>query len=208
MTTPTSPQVGDRVAVPWGLDTVEGVVVATYRTGEVDRVVVEISAQEAGADAEPITVVLPVDEVADVGQVRRGGAWLDGFRYEREVAEAVARVLQAWQPRVNVTQASTDEGADFIVDTPFGTLIVEIKHTDRISEQAVRQLQSWLSNAMTQLAKGLLVGDGTLSESLRRQIKPNGLLSADLGIVRWRGTKDDQRLREVIYALFSLQPDE
>jgi hypothetical protein len=208
MTTPTSPQVGDRVAVPWGLDTVEGVVVATYRTGEVDRVVVEISAQETGADVEPITVVLPVDEVADVGQVRRGGEWLHGFRYEREVAEAVGRVLQSWQPRVKLTQASTDKGADLIADTPFGTLIVEIKHTDRISEQAVRQLQSWLSNAMTQLAKGLLVGDGTFSESLRKQINPDGLLSPDLGIVRWRGTKDDQRLREVIHALFSLQPDE
>src|SRR2546430_13238597 len=86
---------GDRVAVPWGVDTREGEVVAVYQTGDVLQVVVRLSVPEGGGDASP-TVVLPADSVTPLSEVRdlpAPGAWLIGFRYEREVAEALSRVL-------------------------------------------------------------------------------------------------------------------
>ncbi len=205
---PTTPQVGDRVAVPWGLDTVEGVVVATYRTGAVDRLVIEVKAPGTAAEGEATTIVLPANEVAGIGDLRHGGDWLHGYRYEREVAAAITRVINEWQPSSNVTQEGADLRADITADTPFGTLIVEVKRMDQIPEHAVRQLQNFVSKATDRRAKGLLVVDGTLSESLRRKLADKGLLSPDLGVVRWRGPKDDKRLSTVIQALFSPKANE
>jgi len=87
-------------------------------------------------------------------------------------------------------------------------LIVEVKRMDQIPEHAVRQLQNFVSKATDRRAKGLLVVDGTLSESLRRKLADKGLLSPDLGVVRWRGPKDDKRLSTVIQALFSPKANE
>ena len=54
------PAVGDRVTIPWGLDEVEGEVVAAYSSGRGPYVTVEVCLE--GTD-EPITVTFPAEAI-------------------------------------------------------------------------------------------------------------------------------------------------
>jgi hypothetical protein len=56
----TLPRVGDRVTIPWGLDEVEGQVVAAYSSGSAPHVTVEVRLE--GTD-EPVRVTYPAEAI-------------------------------------------------------------------------------------------------------------------------------------------------
>lgn len=200
---------GDRVAVPWGLDSREGEVVAIYRTGAVDRVVVKLAMLEDSGDESP-TVVLPADAIQllnDDAAVPAAGTWLPGFRYEREVAAALARVTSDLEARIqlNAQQPGAEVEVDILLESQQGTLVVEVKATDHLSERSFEATISQLRAAMKSYgsSKGMLVAASALPSSIRKKIGSGGLLYPNLGVVRWRGAEDDRRLYLVVSALLS-----
>lgn len=204
-------KVGDRVAVPWGVDIREGEVVAVYETGAVQRVVVRLTVPEGGGDESP-TVVLPADSVTPLSEGRElpaPGSWLHGFRYEREVAGALTRVLADLQPVVRLNAEHLGREVDILVESEQGIIVTEVKTLDHLSERqfnaAMRQLREFMVTYPD--AKGLLVTSGSLPNSVRKRVNTRGLLSRNLGTVRWRQPGDDKNLRTVVYALLNDDSD-
>ncbi len=193
--------------VPWGLDTLEGKIVATYRAGDVDQVVVELSIPGADDGAELTTVVLPADAVIaesrSAASLPSPGAWLPELRYEREIAHALDRILEGWEATIRLGTLYGDAGADLVVESARGTLVVEVKvgkaMPERAAELGLRRLERVLHRDPEM--KGLLVTAGVLPASLRSRVQPDGLVSRNIGVVRWRGPEDDERLRSVIETL-------
>lgn len=201
---------GDRVAVPWGVDTREGEVSAVYHTGDVERVLVRLDPSES-TDYESQTVVLPAEAVrplSDKPDLPAPGTWLRGFRYEREVAEALNRVLADWQPKVQFNAEISGKEIDALVESSHGVMIVEVKTVDKLSERlfdgAIRQLRMVMDTFPG--AKGLLVTTSALPASVTKRIRPVGLLSSNVGVVRWRGPQDDKQLDRVTHALLDDSP--
>lgn len=204
-------KMGDHVVVPWGVDTREGEVVAIYETGAVERVVVRLSVPEGGED-EPLTVVLPVDSVtplSEASDLPAPGSWLRGFRYERNVAEALTRVLTDMQPAIHLNAERSGAEIDILLETQRGVIITEVKTVDNLSERSfdgvVRQLRTFMATYPD--AKGLVVTPSALPPSLGKRARGSGLLSRDLGVARWRSPDDDKNLNTVIHALLNDDSD-
>ena len=125
----TTPRAGDRVAIPWGVDTREGEVSAIYHTGDIERVLVRLDAPE-GTYEEGQTVVLPAEAVrllSDKSALHAPGTWLRGFRFERAVAEALSQVLAKWQPSVQLNIETSDWDIDALVETSTELLSLKLK---------------------------------------------------------------------------------
>jgi hypothetical protein len=201
---------GDRVGVPWGVDTREGEVVAVYRNGDVLQVLVRLVVPEGVGDESP-TVVLPADSVTPLSEDRElpaPGTWLPGFRYEREVAQALTRVLADPESTVYLNLERSDEEIDILVESQRGIIVGEVKLGDPLRELSfdfgVRHLRE-LIRAFPG-AKGLLFTPGALPPSIEDRLRTGGLLSPDIGVVRWRGPQDDKRLDLLIHALLGDDP--
>jgi hypothetical protein len=89
-------QVGDYVRVPWGLETVDGVVKDIYESSHGRRVVIRVTVPGASEDGE--TVTLPADDVElrDEAESVSPGAWLTEVQYERKLGEALQRLQRSW----------------------------------------------------------------------------------------------------------------
>jgi hypothetical protein len=213
MPPPTALKAGDRVAVPWGLDTRRGEVRAVYHTGDVARVLVELDADEDGLD-EPQTVVLAADAVKPLSEepdLPPPGTWLIGLRYERDIAEALSRALRDWHPAISTNVEDSGREIDLLVESSHGVLVVEVKAVhdqlpERIFDAAVRQLRRIL-NVLPD-AKGLLATSAALPTSVTKVIGSDGLVSSNLAAVQWRGPKDDEQLRRVARALLNDRTDD
>lgn len=207
----TALRAGDRVAVPWGVDTRQGEVRAVYHTGDVERVLVELD--ESASDLEESqTIVLPAEVVkplAEEPDLPPAGAWLLGFRYEREVAEALSRVLADSEPRLSLNAEHSGKEIDLLVETSRGIIVVEIKAgrglAGRILDDAIAQLSR--TSRIFPSAKGLLVTPSALPPSIATRVRPNGLLTPNIGAVQWRSSKDDKRLQRVAQALLNDSAD-
>jgi hypothetical protein len=203
-------QVGDHVRVPWGLDTLEGVIEDVYETGAGRRVVVRALAPDIG---EPETVSLPAEtvELADEAEDSPLGAWVTGARYERSVAEALQRLLPALlgegdfqalvEPRIDPNRRP-----DFLIQAGPWWLVVEAKaggSEQNVTAEAVRQLQSYLvnlprrANLPRRHVAGLLVTDAKLTPSAQKLMHASPQLHA----VRWRSARDDSRLAAAVASL-------
>lgn len=210
MSTRTALRAGDRVTVPWGVDTRDGEISAVYHTGDVERVLVRLDPSEStGGEAQ--TVVFPAEAVKplpDKPDLPEPGTWLRGYRYEREVAEALNRVLASEHPTVQLNAEISGKEVDVLVETSHGAMIVEVKSVDKLSqrlfEAAIRQLRTIM--AAFPGAKGLLVTPSVLSASVTKRTRQDGLLSSDVGVARWRSLQDDKQLGRVTYALLSGNP--
>jgi hypothetical protein len=213
MPPPTALKAGDRVAVLWGLDTRRGEVRAVYHTGDVERVLVELDADENGLD-EPQTVVLAADAVkplAEEPDLPPPGSWLVGLRYERDIGQALSRVLRDWQPTIRTNVEDSGREIDLLVESSHGVLVVEVKVVhdllpDRIFDRAIQQLRRTLD--ILPNAKGLIATSAALPTSVTRRIGLDGMLSSDLAAVQWRGSRDDKQLRRVVRALLNDKPDD
>ena len=124
---------GDRVAVPWGLDVLEGTVVSTEGGGPGRRVVVSVDlpdTEESGAQL----VTFPASELeaaAAVASERQPGAWLPAFRYEEALRHALEYLIQADAElgiqSLGHERPSPDSRADFALDVGDHRLIIEAK---------------------------------------------------------------------------------
>ena len=195
-------QVGDQVRVPWGLDTVDGVVEEVYEAGAGPRVVIRILDPESGEKTE--TVALPAEAVAGAaeGEPRSPGAWLTEARYRNSLAEALQRLLptlseegnlraQAWaEPRIH-----PDRRPDFLVRAGPRTVVIEAKagRGKNLTAEAVHQLRAFLAS-LPRYVSGLLVTDAKLTSQAQALLRENPQLDA----VQWRSARDDHRLADAL----------
>ena len=80
---------------------------------------------------------------------------------------------------------------------------------DKLSEQVIELTVRLLRLKLNTFpgAKGLLVTRSALPASSAKRVSPDGLLSSDVGVVRWRGPEDNKQLDRVAHALLSDDPE-
>jgi hypothetical protein len=198
--------VGDYVRVPWGLDTLDGVVEDVYETGAGPRVTVRVLDPDTSEEAETVTLPAEAIQSAYEAEGRPPGAWITGARYERDVAKALQRLLpavleefdfqpQSWpEPRVH-----PDHRPDLIIQAGPRWLVVEAKTGGpgkKVAAEGVQQLRAFLANLPKQ-ALGLLVTNAELAPRARELLDTTPRLHA----VRWRSARDDGRLADALASL-------
>jgi hypothetical protein len=206
-------QVGDYVRVPWGLDTLDGVVEDLYETGAGTRVVIRILDPDISEQTE--TVALPAEAVELVAEGDRssGGAWVTGARYERSLAEALQRLLptllgegdleaQYWaEPRIDPYHRP-----DFLIQAGPRILVVEAKTGSpekNVTAEAVHQLRAFIAN-LPRHVSGLLVTDAKLTRQARAVLEDDPRLH----VVQWRSARDDHRLATAVASLLRGNTDQ
>lgn len=201
-----SPRVGDHVRVPWGLDTLDGVVEDVYETGAGPRVVIRILDPDASGETETVALPAEVVELATEGEGSPPGSWLTGARYQRNVGKALQRLLptllgehdfhaHAWaQPWID-----PDRRPDFLIHAGPRSLVVEAKTggaEKHVTAETVQQLQAFLATLPRDVS-ALLVIDAELTPQARALLYETPRLRA----VRWRNARDDSRLGAAVASL-------
>lgn len=188
------PGPGDEVEVAWGLDTVRGRVVESYR-GVRPRVVVEIAPGEV--DSEPTTVTVPPSalEPAETSQSR----WARAARYEKSLRDSLSRALHGRLEAIESDPSIEGRQADLLVRLADGTaVVIEVKHSRQGSgTRSLRTAQAYLEAMLRSRPTwhGLVVTD--------REI-PNDLdASPRTASVEWSGHEDDSRLTDVLSQLLA-----
>jgi hypothetical protein len=196
---------GDRVAVPWGLDVVEGPVVSTHGQGPERRVVVSVDLPDT---EESQLVTFPIRELEEAAQdasERPPGAWLSGYRYGQELRRTLEQLAES-DPELTYLQSqaespTADSRADFTLDLGRHQLIIEAKASPsgRVSRKAVDQLMYYVIRS--QARHGLLVTNAPLSADALSQLDVAHKLGIDLRAVQWRSPDDNPQLASVIREL-------
>lgn len=193
---------GDRVAVPWGLDVLEGTVVSSHGRGPGRQVVVNVDLPDAEGESGAQLVTFPAKELEAAAQVaseRRPGAWLSAYRYEQALLRALEHLvdseggLSIWSH-----DRTADTGADFVLDDGNHRLIVEAKApaTGRISRQAIDQLLAYLS--LSNVTAGLLVTNAALTAEAQKKLQEARQRGLHVWMVHWRSSEDNPELDHAI----------
>jgi hypothetical protein len=196
---------GDHVRVPWGLDTLEGVVEDIYETGSGPRVVVRVAVPGSSEDGETVTLPADTVELRDEADGAPPGAWVTAAQYERKVSEALQRVLPSLEVDGEVqlgTHAKRDRGSDFVVRSGHRNVLIQVKTGTRqrhITTDMVNQLRRQIAYAQQKDVAGLLVTDLTLTPAAHRLLRASPRLRA----VRWHGPRDDGRLAAALASLLA-----
>jgi hypothetical protein len=204
MSSEQTPRVGEHVGVPWGLDTLEGVVVRTYETPSGTRAVVSLDVPGAD-DPEPRTVNLraadlrPIDEA---NQADSPGSWVDEYRFTQAVMAALERIVEQLptKPDIQTNVRVASHQADALLHLPEGLVIIEIKRAAP-DAAAADQLSSFLNDAQRSNPEapvaGLIVLQDQPSELVARELRLRGLAP-----IRWTTKRDDQRLAAALASAF------
>jgi hypothetical protein len=196
---------GDRVAVPWGLDVVEGTVVSTHGEGLERRVVVSVDLPDTD---EPQLVTFPVRELEETAQVaseRPPGAWLSGYRYEQALRRALEQLAKSdpepTHLRSQAGSSTADRGADFTLNLGRHRLIIEAKATSsgRVPAKAVDQLMNYIT--LSQASRGLLVTNAPLSADALNVLDEAHQRGLDIRAIQWGSPDDNPELASVIREL-------
>jgi hypothetical protein len=206
-------QVGDYVRVPWGLDSLDGMVEDVYETSTGTRVVIRILDPDMSEQTE--TVALPAGAVEVVAEGDRSsvGTWVTGARYERSLAEALQRLLPTLSGEGNLEAKYWVEPRidpyhrpDFLIRAGPRMLVIEAKTGSpekNVTADAVRQLRAFLVN-LSRDASGLLVTNTKLTPQALAILHDDPRLHA----VQWRSARDDHRLAAAIASLLRVNEDQ
>ena len=197
---------GDRVAVPWGLDVIEGTVVSTHGEGPERRVVVSVDLPDT---EESQLMTFPVGELEEAAQdasERPPGAWLSAYRYEQALRHALEQLADR-ESGLNVWLESPEESAragsrsDFIVDDGDHRLVIEAKapRSGHVTRKAIDQLLSYLT--VSSVKQGLLVTNAPLSPEALSELDEAHQRGFDVRTVQWRSPDDNPELGRAIREL-------
>jgi hypothetical protein len=200
---------GDLVAVPWGLDVLEGTVVSVRGAGQTRQVVVSVDLPDTDDESRTQLVTLPASSLQDAAAVaseRRPGSWLPAYRYEEELRSALVDLFQA-DPELSSLGREHFSGSDmpwdFILDAGDRKLFIEVKSsaTGPVSRRTVDLLLRHLSAAHSRTA--LLVADSGFAPGARERLHEASEAGYRIRTVRWKSPDDNASLDQVIRELLS-----
>jgi hypothetical protein len=197
--------VGQLVSVPWGLDELEGTVLRIYDTGIGQRVVVAVRVPGADEDGEDTTLTLPADAVEPIDKIShrpQPGAWVSAHAYERDVANAIRRIVSRTTQNAEVSESAADQGADLVVHSDQSTVVVETKYTSSRSRLSAKEIDRALMIASRTSAPFMLVTNVSLAPSAFSRFHEGGV-PKKFSLVKWRGPEDDASLESELRLLLS-----
>jgi hypothetical protein len=202
---------GSRVAVPWGLDVLQGTVVDTHGQGPTRRVVVSVDVPDTGEEPGTHLVTYRARDLvaaASVANERQPGAWLHAYQYEEQLGRFLEHILRTeasyWSLDRERDAAEPESFADFTLHTGNRRVIIEAKALppDRsISQNVIDQLLRHLLSSHASAA--LLVTSNRLSSDASERLQDalrDGLI---IRVVQWRSSEDNTDLDQAISDLLS-----
>ncbi|MFI6767853.1 hypothetical protein [Streptomyces sp. NPDC050355] len=207
-------EINELVAVPWGLDVLQGTVVGAYGEGRGRRILVEV---EVG-DGDKETLPFPPSalEAATLpGETRKSpGAWLSAAQYEQQLMEAVLVTAQSlisewhdaisgWHDAPAPRIKSGDVGVDFTLDIFRGEMAIEAKYNQhsRVRVDAVDQVARYVDYRRIQHGVnivGLVVVSAKGAPSVlsrAEQYRKNGV---PVWFVHWQPGENEEELHRVV----------
>jgi hypothetical protein len=200
---------GDLVAVPWGLDVLEGTVVSVHGAGQTRRVVVSVDLPDTEDESRAQLVTLPATTLQDAAAVaseRRPGSWLPAYRYEEELRRALVDLFQT-DPELSALGrerfSASDMPWDFVLDVGDRKLFIEVKSslTGPVSGGTVDQLLTHLRASQARIA--LVVADSGFTSDARERLHEASEAGYRIRTVRWQSPDDNASLDQVIRELLS-----
>jgi hypothetical protein len=203
-------QVGDRVFVRSGLDVLPGTVVDRYGSGSHARVVVSLESA-VGADRDAATVAIPESEVyraEEASELDPPGTWVNGQTFERQVYEAIVRLLRTKKvdpslEQVVVEHARSDDVADLLLQTPESQAAIEVKFIRQ--PQIGRRLAESIAALLDRLPEDtgrLIVSNAEFPDTIARLLLDRHVLP-----VTWRSVDDDSELLRALSAALAHHSD-
>lgn len=204
-----TPEIGQSVLVPWGLDVLPGTVIRVYNSGAGPRVVVRIDVPGvSGAEIEDVTVTLPVDALEQEGE--RGssaapGEWVHAQAYERELVAHITLMLRSMEQgsgmhlTISNRHYGSDDQIDFTIQTRDGWMIdCEAKYSKRLV--GLSSISRLLSTTEKRLVPVLFITNIGLSGPAANELR-NADTQGKLNWVLWRGERDNTALEQTILSL-------
>lgn len=199
---------GDRVAVPWGLDVLEGTVVSSHGEGANRRIVVNVHLPDTEDDPGSQLVTFrarDLEAAAEAESERRPGAWLPAYRYEQALRSALEDLANSESGLSVSSQVygapTTDLLADFLVNYGSHQIVIEAKAltSGRVRPEAIDQLLTYLVNHSA--TAGLLVTNASLSEAARAKVDQANKEGVEVQVIHWDSPDDNSKLDRAIREL-------
>lgn len=201
---------GARVAVPWGLDVLQGTVVDSHGEGAARRVTVSVELPDTGDDPETQLVTYRASDLeaaARVANERQPGAWIQAYKYE----EQLSKTLEQFTKTASLLNSSlerqirvADFEADFALDADGRNLVIEAKTlppNKAISRDTIDKLLALL--ASSRASGALLVTNRRLSQAASERLQEAINSGFSIRAVHWEPSGDDAELDRAIRELIA-----
>ncbi|GAA3224507.1 hypothetical protein GCM10017691_12580 [Pseudonocardia petroleophila] len=214
-TIPLNP--GDLVDVPWGLDSVAGIVLESYVSGGVQRV--RVAVQIPGSDTRDEIVVRALDllgqEQAVEGFAKAGG-WLRHATYERQIIPLIGSLLDDLQPdtkwQVSTAWSEGKTELDAIIESSRLAIIIEIKWSlGQVFQMVVPMLKRAMGIVRSRLGVptvSLVISPNSPKGTRSNNPMTTGQLTSKVYFARWRGDSDTDQLIQVLRLILSSSDDQ
>jgi hypothetical protein len=175
---PLLPQIGDVVYVTTGSDRLRGRVLESYATGAQPRVTLELDGSYGSGERSTITISPDSLEPAE----STDSPWADGWRYEKNFADAIRRLFGrvTIEPRVPFAPAQPD----FTLLLGMRRIAVETKFLRRPMGRSY-----WLS-VVRFLREAASKNDASALLVTNADAKVLSEVARDVRVVRWSGSGD------------------
>lgn len=207
----STPEPGQEVQVPWGLDVLRGTVLRTYDTGRGTQAVVRVEVPGvSGSSVDEVTVTLPAEALeAPPGAGAPApavGNWVHAMSYERDFYYHLESILESLIPdgSAHVQRAELDGGADFYIvrhlgkgpefDTPFCGVLKYSPTKTPLPAKRLQSALSWEKGMKHPQGIPLLVTNVDISAAAKRLLAES---DSHLLWFKWRGPEDNSSLRDL-----------
>ncbi|MEU5774552.1 hypothetical protein ABZ819_14850 [Streptomyces venezuelae] len=207
----STPEPGQEVQVPWGLDVLRGTVLRTYDTGRGAQAVVRVEVPGvSGTSIDEVTVTLPVGSLQAPPEIGAPapvvGNWVHAMGYERDFYYHLESILNSLTPEGStyVQRAELDGGHDFYVGRNLGKgqegeilLYGVLKYSPTKTPLSAKRLQSaisWGESMNHANGRLLIVTNVDISAAAMRFLSES---DSQLLWLKWRGPEDDSKLRDL-----------
>jgi hypothetical protein len=204
-------EVGESIAVPWGLDTVQGTVVGAYGEGSSRRVLVEVNVGDGATETLPYSP-RALELARGSEEQSPPGAWVARARFEESARDALADVLRKIAPQwggevQSQLRLAPDVRVDLAFSLPDRFIIAEVKHYTPggpvESTSSIEQLRHYLMALRDRGAGnsvGILIMDRKPGVQLAKRADEMREKGLPVWVVEWEpdSRRADQELRHVI----------
>lgn len=201
---------GKRVSVPWGLDVLQGTVIDSHGEGSTRRVMVSVDLPDTGDDPETQLVTFratDLEAAALVANERHPGAWIQAYKYEEQLSQALERLTKTWQ-RLDASLERRRRGigdeADFALDAEGRELLIEAKSLSPNRAVSPDVIDKLLRLLLSSHASGaLLVTNSRLSRAASERLEEAIRSGLSIRAVHWQPSEDNTELDQAIRDLLA-----
>lgn len=192
-----SPQPGEQVFVPWGLEELLGEVVEVYATGLGDRAVVRV----IGGPEPDMTVTVNADSLTPASGHSRGmSARVDALAFQGRIDSVIKAAVG--ELRLSLVQHERlDRGVDAVISGGGREVAIQIKYSTqkRLPSDAVAVLAAYASPDLPVV----IVANVGLSIAASERLQHNNRIRQTIWFVRWASSADNVRVKDAIQQALS-----